>query len=208
MFRNNSYENRGKKSKVSLVIVGILFAALFIYMLVTGIRDLAGMGNTVEATIDAAGYGITIEHSINGLIPTGKEYYYVGVDTEKNSMYIIRAGKTWLEDNFNTESHLTEGTPAKISAVVKRVDYDVSRELSSRFSSAEGINFVTGTSQCYDVMYKVCAVKKLVTVALMAAAGVMFLLAAKGVGKYAGITAVLILMAALVMMVHTMAVAM
>ena len=148
------------KEKLAKIFVAVLFIGLGLYLLITGITDLTSKSDYVEEKIDMAGGGLTIEHSINGLIPTGNEYYYIGVDSEEGNIYIVRATKKWLDQNFDADGKAIGGSYT-LKAKKRKLDYKVERESNMDMT---GLQLVTGTSSCLDTDYKTFAVKKLVCV--------------------------------------------
>ena len=142
------------KEKLAKIFVAVLFIGLGLYLLITGITDLTSKSDYVEAEIDMAGGNLTVEHSINGLIPIGNEYYYIGVNSEEGSIYIIRADGKAIGGRYT------------LKAKKRKLDYKVEREYSDSFSDMDmtGFQLVTGTSSCLDTDYKTFAVKKLVCV--------------------------------------------
>lgn len=153
------------KEKLAKIFVAVLFIGLGLYLLITGITDLTSKSDYVEAEIDMAGGNLTVEHSINGLIPIGNEYYYIGVNSEEGSIYIVRATKKWLDQNFDADGKAIGGSYT-LKAKKRKLDYKVEREYSDSFSDMDmtGFQLVTGTSSCLDTDYKTFAVKKLVCV--------------------------------------------
>lgn len=157
------------KDKMSKIYLVVLFAGMGLYLLITGIIDLTGKSNYVEAEIDMAGGSLTVEHSINGLIPTGNEYYYLGVNSEAGRVYIIRGTKKWLDENFDADGTAKNGSYL-VKAKERKLDYKVKREFSNTFADIDltNIELVTGTSGCLDINYKAFAVKKLICVVAFA----------------------------------------
>ncbi|MDD6825920.1 MAG: hypothetical protein PUE12_07400 [Oscillospiraceae bacterium] len=199
MFRNNTY-NR-KDSKLASVL-GILFAVgVFIYFIIGGFSKLFGKSDYMEISIDMAGYGIVVEHSINGLIPTGKDYYYIGLDSESGNIYTIQAGKSWLEDNFNTEDNTSKNGRITLKTKNTRLDYKVSDELSSGVTDPELKN---AFNSCYDTLYKSKGVHMLVAALLELLLFLYFLLVIKlmviDLGKFTGIIGIVLLLATCMVM--------
>ena len=93
------------------IFLGAIFVlALVIHLLIMPIVNLTDKENTHTVTINGAGELIVVEHSINGLFPMGKDYYYIGINEENAEAYTIKAPKKWLEKNFNSEhTALTAG---------------------------------------------------------------------------------------------------
>ena len=212
MFRNNSFNNisEGRK-KASLIFFIILMLAAVAYMLITGVRDLTDQSGICEGDIDMATKGMVLEHSINGLIPTGMEYYYIGLNSEDGRVYLIRAGKHWFDDNFEEATYTAKAGHLKVSGRLKNVDYDVSREIASRFAELDGseCTFVTGSSQCYNLIYKSDAIKKIICAVLMILTAVILALAAlkgDGINTFSkfGVVGVVLMIICMVFMIYVM----
>lgn len=207
MFRNNTYnpDGTGKKKSVLAIIFFIsILVGFFLYLIVSGVRTLAGDGET-EAYIDAAAPVLTLEHSINGLIPTGTEYYYIGIDTESAKVYLLRAGKHWFDDNFDAETKMSNAEAFRVKAAQIKVDYEVSREINLSSADFEGLQFVTGTGSCYDVLYHTIAVRKIIGAALILLTTISLILFVKFAdlwGKWFAVTVLVLFMGCLVYLIN------
>ena len=98
------------KEKLAKIFVAVLFIGLGLYLLITGITDLTSKSDYVEAEIDMAGGNLTVEHSINGLIPIGNEYYYIGVNSEELDYKVEREYSDSFSDMDMTGFQLVTGT--------------------------------------------------------------------------------------------------
>lgn len=121
------------KNRVLKILVAIILVVSFIgVFFVMSIMDLMNTKDVYEKHIDAAGELLVVENSINGIIPTGKDYYYVGLNDETGEIYTIHAGKKWLEKNFDQEGN-ANGNGVSIKGLSKRAsDYQVENELANR----------------------------------------------------------------------------
>lgn len=145
-------------------ILKILFAVLFIgflfaELLVFPIIDITNKDDRKTLNIVYATEILEVEHSINYIIPFGKDYYYVGIDEDYNA-YLIHAPKKWAENNFpdNSENML------EITALQKKIsDYDISKELYSIASQQEELTFPLGYSECLELTYIKDAVMKIIS---------------------------------------------
>lgn len=109
------------KNKILIGIAVTLLGGLFAVCAYFGIRTLIRKQDPVEMSVakfteleqgewvtfrakyalESASY--TVKHSINGVIPTGTEYYYAVFTDDASGMMIIRADKNWYSRNFDDE---------------------------------------------------------------------------------------------------------
>ena len=154
---------KGIGSKILIVFFVVLYIGFF---LVTGISDLTNKEDLHSVNIDMAFEAFEVEHSISGLIPIGKDYYYVGMDTDAMEYYVIHAPKKWLEENFNDSAQSLEAGGLNITALSKELDYEIATEMSSAAQQLGNAVFPYGASNCLELSYKSDAILKLVTLAL------------------------------------------
>ena len=96
-----------KGKTIFLVFLVVLFVG---YLLVTAVLDLTNKKDIYTVNIDYAGEVLAIEHSIGGLIPIGKDHYYLGVDEDTMEAVFVKGSKNWLSKNFDSEGNaLTAG---------------------------------------------------------------------------------------------------
>ena len=119
----------------------ILFALIFIVflfseLLVMPIIDITNKNDRKILNIIYAKEILEVEHSVNYIIPFGKDYYYIGIDEDYNA-YLIHAPKKWAENNFT--------------------------ELSQIASQQEELTFPLGYSECLELTYIKDAVMKIVS---------------------------------------------
>lgn len=123
--------------KIALVFFMLMFIAVFFVM---SIIDLTNTKDRREIVVTEACDLLVVENSINGLIPTGKDYYYLGFSTEDYKMYMIHAGKNWLKDNFDEKGFSLSSEGVTVKGLAKRVsEFEIQRELEDRISTVEGI---------------------------------------------------------------------
>lgn len=72
------------KEKLSNAFLIIIFAAAIGYLMVTAVLDLTNKKDLKTVSVDRASEILEVEHSINGLIPIGKDHYYIGVSPNSN----------------------------------------------------------------------------------------------------------------------------
>ncbi len=155
------------KGKIGKILIAIILIGCMIFVLISGIVELCNKENKSTLNIDAAGSAITVEHSINGIIPTGKEYYYYGFDLENENVYVIRAGKNWLEDNFDAEGY-AKNDGFTVDTYTKKLDYDITRELSGDFSDLDPlIANKIDLNNFRDSLYVGVAIKKIISFVLI-----------------------------------------
>lgn len=162
--------------KKFLKILFVLFFIVFLFaeLLVLPIIDIINKDDRKTLNIVYATEILEIEHSINYIIPFGKDYYYVGIDEDYNA-YIIHAPKKWAENNF-TDSY---DNMIEITTLKKKIsDYDISKELYSIVSEQEEFTFPLGYSECLELTYIKDAVMKIISGLLIT------ILAVVGIANY------------------------
>lgn len=156
------------KKKLGNVVLVLFFIGILLFLLSTAILDLTNKRDLHTVKIDGASEILELEHSINGLIPIGTDYYYIGFEGESYDAYIIKASKKWLENNFDSNFMAKKSDGIQITALAKKVsDYKTARELYSRATQIEGVNYPLGTEYCLDMGYKANAITKLIIFSLI-----------------------------------------
>lgn len=149
-----------------LILVAVLIVG---YLCVAGVLELTSQNNRVTLNMLIAEPAMDVEHSAMGIIPIGQEHYFLGyaLNGESLDTYVVRAGKNWADKTFGDEG----AESVTVTALKKRLDYEVEQEFASELSEAEGLNLPLGVSYYLDVNYQFSAMMKLV-------AGVLFLVTA------------------------------
>ncbi|MDE5754106.1 MAG: hypothetical protein K2H89_06155 [Oscillospiraceae bacterium] len=142
------------KKILRTVLVAIVIVLLSGYLAVTAVMDLTNKEDLHTIRLVFGMEFLELEHSINGLIPIGTDYYYLGIDEDYNA-YTIRAGKHWEEENFSDfDPDAEEYTTVEITGLVKKIsDYDVSKEIQSTAEELEDMEFPLGATQCLELTY-------------------------------------------------------
>ena len=179
---------REKLKKIFLFCMALLF---FGYLLFSGIHDLTDKENLYTIRLDGAIPILEVEHSINGLIPVGKDHYYFGMEDETYDACIFKASPRWYKKHFDEETGMAYGTEGvTITALEKRAGkYDLQKELSARAAQMEGVNYITSPGYALELDYKVNAVCKLALLVLfvgLALVGVIFVKNSGSMNKIAG----------------------
>ena len=152
-------KKNGILSKLLIIIVVASFFGVFFVM---SIMDLANKKDIRDIHIKYAYSILTVEHSINGLIPTGKSYYYLGIADGSGKAYLIHAEKNWLNENFDSDGRSISQEGYHINALEKRQsNYDVEKELTARASQVEGITLDQEFGRVLELHYKRDAILKL-----------------------------------------------
>ena len=152
------------KNKIGNIVLILLGIGLVAYLFISSVMDLTNKNDMCTVTLDEA-YGlVSIEHSINGLIPVGTDYYYLGVDDNNYNAYLIKAPKKWLESNFDINGQAAGGM--QITGLVKKIsDFQTSREIENRLMQLDGVALPYGAN-CINLDYKGRAILKLVAAVL------------------------------------------
>jgi len=153
-------KNKFLKSLLIIILV-VSFIDVFFVM---SIIDLLNTRDVCEVNLEAAGELLIVENSINGIIPTGKDYYYIGLGNE-GDIYTIHAGKKWLSDNFD-ENGIAYSDSITIKGLAKRAsDYDVEKEIANRanqFANESGYNLALEPGYVVELNYVADAIIKLI----------------------------------------------
>lgn len=152
-----------KKKKRQNIFCVIIFFVFVLYNLIPSTISLCGK--------DYENYNIVwaekltdFEHSIGGLIPIGKEYYYI-VCTKDGYMFLLREDKDWLKGKFDSDGIAVSETGVLIKGKNKNTDTDVSYfagqviqdmnrdgELDGVIKSVMYYDYIDGLCDYYDVM--------------------------------------------------------
>lgn len=149
------------KKVLKSIFAVLLIVGFLAYTIVFSIIDLTNKKDRHTLNMVYAFEILEVEHSINGLIPYGKDHYYFGID-DKDNTYLIKAPKNWDTKNFSSDD--TDGKTVKITALAKRIsDYEISKELDSQLISMELTSFKMplGSSMCLNLSYVRDSIMKL-----------------------------------------------
>ncbi|MBR1700353.1 MAG: hypothetical protein IJ716_00110 [Lachnospiraceae bacterium] len=168
-------KNRFLKTILYIILVASFIGVFF----VMSIMDLTNTKDVHEISIDAAAQLLIVENSINGIIPTGKDYYYIGINEETGCIYTIHAGKKWLTDHFDSNG-MANGNSVSVKGLAKRAgDYDVEKELAQRagqvaYNAAEsGYKLALEPGRVLELNYVQDGVVKLTAGVLILAVGII-----------------------------------
>lgn len=229
-----------KKSKIG-TILGFLILAAFIFLyLFTAIRDLVSLSNaqTVDPEVmDISEDGISVEgdfyylsngpifsmkHTINGLIPTGTEYYFMLFSNDLNKCIFVRADEDYAEDFYKeVDIPNAEGRyyGAHLKGRIRELDYKIKHEAADYINElqSEGITVLSnGTEYLYlDITTKFQCILRLITAAGLLIATILIVILVKykgttelseGLGslKPVGIIAVVLILVCIISMFYTM----
>lgn len=204
------------KKKTAVIITLLLFGGWTFRSLISGIIGLSKSefaavsvntekGKLCEVEVDYAARVYTIEHTLNGLIPTGKEYYYFAASEDSEIPLLIKQKPSWYNKNFDGDE-LAYSTVTVVGEV-KRFDSDSGSELRKVKSRLAELGAEISTDKYISGNYKTPYILRLASALLMlaAAAGFVVIVARKGSIPKAGATAVVILgIAALLFMAFTL----
>jgi len=155
---------RGKLGTVVAILFGFFVAG---YLLYTGVSDLLNTKDIYTVNVDECVEVLEIRHTINGLIPAGKDHYYLGVDDDNYSACLIKASKRWYKKNFNDRGDANDPGGLSITVLAKKVsDYDVSKELMSVVNRLGEVDFSVNPEYVLEIDYKKEAIEKLALIAM------------------------------------------
>ncbi|MCR5685390.1 MAG: hypothetical protein K6G81_08225 [Lachnospiraceae bacterium] len=145
---------------IGLIILVALFAG---YILVTAILDLTNQKDIYTIRLDEAVEMLEIEHSIGGLIPVGKDHYFLGINDESGDAVIIKASKSWYKKNFDEATYCAKAPGGlTVTSLAKSAGkFSVESELINMTAQFEGLNFIVEPGSCLTLNYKTMAIVKL-----------------------------------------------
>lgn len=108
---------KSKIQNAALILLLVVFAG---YLLWSGISDLTNKQGVYTVNLDECYEIFEVEHSINGLIPTGTDYYYLGFD-EQGSCCIINASKGWYAENFDEATERRREQKALLLPLLQKI---------------------------------------------------------------------------------------
>jgi hypothetical protein len=154
------------KDKLKNIFLLVLFIGFVCYLVGSGVWDLVNKKDLVTIKVDQAYEILEVEQSINGLIPLGKDHYYLAGDSATGEAVIMRAAKSWYQKNFTQEGALKSGDGLTVTALAKRCDFDVARELENRVAQVEGISLLMSPDYCMALSFRFFAIAKILIVVL------------------------------------------
>lgn len=139
----------GKKgSKLATIFIILLFGSVCVVWIVSGLRGLffapkhamedvfggAVLKDRYEGEITMASARIcSLEHKINGLIPTGTEHFFLIYTEDMSSAVFVRADKSW-DDAFTNDLYNEVSIDGK--GIVRKMDYKVENEMREFVAAA------------------------------------------------------------------------
>ena len=236
-----------KRSKVSTIVGLILLAAFVIYYISMTVIDLVSLGNAVEINTETfenvsdgkSIYGdffymdcapdneplFTMKHSINGIIPTGNEYYFLLYNDVEDKALYVRADKNFAKDfdaDFaENEKLYEEGSISRMKGVtvkgrIREMPSSIRVEIGSLNSQLDswGIEVLREDGQILylDVTTKFQCILRIITVVLASISAFIIVIFARRksypnkeiADKILGIIAVIFVIAAVCTMIYTM----
>ena len=182
-----------KKSAKIGTIIGVLFivAALCIAGVI-GIITLSRKGSMKEQEAGRAfaleqgtwtkfqvycamPYYLTMTHSVN-FIPTAKEYYYLVFSEDFSSMALLRANKSWYDDNF-TDWYSNDESGVTVEGYVRKTDHEVMREMNTQISKFQydyGKSFHVNSELYVDVIAVRISIYEIIIMAIPLVCVILF----------------------------------
>lgn len=205
------------KRKTSIIITVLLFGGLTVFNIISGILGLCKSKTTsADMYADKGGlcgvtgisYAVemfTVEHTLNILIPTGKEHFYLAADDEDNFYFLIKETPSWYKAHFDEDGEAY--SPVSVFGEVRKFDsenFSKLRELKNDLSEYG----ITISSEFYlSGNYKTLYILRLTAGLSLLAAGILFVFVIMRLGsssKAAATAAVIFGLAALLFNVFVM----
>lgn len=156
-------------------ILGILFYIIVVaYFLISGIYDICGFNTYYNANIIAASELFETEHTINGLIPCGTDYYYVGL-TDDQRLVVLRASPDWMSGNFDEDGYALPEQGVPVKGTLKRLSYDEQGAVEDALKDFQDFN-VMSTTQSLNIIYFDIAIHDIIAGSLLLIFGIFGLI--------------------------------
>lgn len=184
------------KNKISIIIVLALMGIWTLWAVFGGIIGLTKAGRTkptinaeegklCEVKIIAASKAYTITHTLNILIPTGKEHLYLCATEEEVVPLLVKARESWYDENFDSVGLAKH--PVTVTGEVKKLDTQFKKDIASinnEIRSIGQVSTVNYLSSTYRTKYTLELISGLVNIA---AATVMLVMIKRGSGVKLGV---------------------
>ena len=125
-----------KAKNIFLLLLVLMFIG---YLLVTAILDLTNRKHLYSVHGDRGMEIMEVEHAINGLIPVGKEHFYLLMDSATGQACIVNGSASWFRKNFGADGRALDPAGVNVTSLAKKGDFEVSEELINRVSGMEGL---------------------------------------------------------------------
>lgn len=192
------------KNKAAAVIAIIIFAVWTFYSIISGIIGLSGnemteptlsaeTGKICEVEVTFAIEAYEVKHTLNILIPTGKEHFYFGISNDEGDgiPLLIKATQSWYNSNFDEEGFAI--VPVTVKGEVMEMDSRFAKDLSEMNSELSTMGYSISTSKYISANYKTPYTLRLLSgLFTIIAAVVIILMIKSGKGtKFVAVPAVL-----------------
>ena len=162
------------KNTIGNIVLILLLVGLQIYLLATSVMDLTNTKDMHTVTLDGAFEVLKLKHSINGLIPIGTDYYYLGINVDTYDAYLIKASKKWLNNKFGSDHIALDFNGVQVTGLAKEIsDYQTSKAIEAQLSRLEGVKYPLGKLCFINLEYKLTAILKLIDFVLILTAVIM-----------------------------------
>ena len=85
------------KKKIGNIVLILFIVVMMLYLLISAVMELTAKDEKYDIRVYMAAEALELEHSINGLIPIGTDYYYVAIEEKTDDAYIVKAPKKLIE---------------------------------------------------------------------------------------------------------------
>ncbi len=185
------------KNKVGFIIVAVVFVGWTLFSLFGGIIGLTKAGYTepdlaaeegklCEVKVDFAVEAYTITHTLNILIPTGKEHLYFCGSGGDSVQLLVKERESWYNENFN--SHGLAKYPVTVTGEVKKMDSQFKKDLADINNEISELGYSISTTKYLSATYKTKYTLELISALVnIAAAAVMIVMIKRGSGVKIGL---------------------
>ena len=164
------------KEKTVIGLIVLAFAMIFIFK---DSMDLFNKRDLKKVKADAAYEVLTVSHTLYGIIPTGKDHYYLALAEDSSdseiSGYLFRASEKWYQENFGQDHLAIPEEGVEIQALTKTMRSKYERAVQKKIQEFQHIFEDTNVSikmrqksdEYLEIGYLWRATLKLVTLLLI-----------------------------------------
>lgn len=174
------------KPKWAVILICMFAAGIFIYCLLDVVKGFHPQDKLYDHTVSSGtfvkgegGYSTNsiykIKHTINGVIPTANEYFYVVFNETSDDYVIVKAPKNWKYANYGDEMPKIFRIKGKVRSFRPIEANDINQSILSGIEGGIYLDYyIDTTSQMTAIIFDICLV---VFIALL----VLLLQMAKGI---------------------------
>ena len=159
-----------KKSKRAIIFICVIAAGIFLYCLFDVVKGFHPQDRLYDHTVSSgtfvkgeggycAGPVYKLKHTINGVIPTANEYFYVVFNETLTDYVVVKAPKNWKYANYGDEMPEIFQIEGKVRTFGYTEAKDINQILTSEIEGGIYLDhYIDTTSQRTAIIFDICLV--------------------------------------------------